>query len=225
LFIGHLAVGFAAKRAAPRTSLGLLIAAPLFLDLLWPFFLLLGWERVRIEPGATRFTPLAFDHYPWTHSLAMTLVWGALFGGLYYLRTRYRVGALVLGAGVVSHWVFDWITHRPDLALWPGSTLYTGLGLWNWPAATIVLEMSLFSAGLWLYLTTTRPLDRIGRWGLALFVVLTLAIYVANAMGPPPPSASAVAATALALWLFPLWLWWADRHRASVMPPQERVHA
>jgi hypothetical protein len=34
MFIGHLAVGFAAKRAAPKTTLGLLMAAPLLLDLI-----------------------------------------------------------------------------------------------------------------------------------------------------------------------------------------------
>ncbi len=50
MFIGHVAVGFAAKRAAPQTSLGLLVAAPLFADLLWPIFLLLGWEALTTRP-------------------------------------------------------------------------------------------------------------------------------------------------------------------------------
>ena len=74
MFIGHYAVGFASKRAAPRTSLGALIAAALLLDLLWPLFLLAGVETVRIEPGNTAFTPLAFDSYPWSHSLVMAMV-------------------------------------------------------------------------------------------------------------------------------------------------------
>jgi len=47
MFIGHFAVGFAAKRAAPKVSLGVLIGAACVLDLLWPVFLLLGWERAR----------------------------------------------------------------------------------------------------------------------------------------------------------------------------------
>ena len=117
MFLGHLAVGFASKRVAPQTSLGLLVAAPLALDLLWPFFLALGWERVSIDPQATAFTPLSFDHYPWSHSLLMAVVWGLLLGGGYWLVTRYRPGAVILFVGVVSHWVFDWITHRPDLPL------------------------------------------------------------------------------------------------------------
>src|SRR5574341_1272224 len=57
VFIGHYGVGFAAKRAAPQVSLGWLMTAPLLLDLLWPIFLLAGWEQVRIEPGNTAFTP------------------------------------------------------------------------------------------------------------------------------------------------------------------------
>jgi hypothetical protein len=57
MFIGHFAVGFAAKKFAPRASLAPLIAAPLFLDILWPPFLLLGWEHVRIDPGNTRSIP------------------------------------------------------------------------------------------------------------------------------------------------------------------------
>ena len=76
MFIGHFAVGFAAKRFAPRTNLALLIAAAVFLDILWPIFVLLGWERVRIDPGNTRFTPLAFTYYPWSHSLVMSIAMG-----------------------------------------------------------------------------------------------------------------------------------------------------
>ena len=83
MFIGHYAVGLAAKRAAPRASLGWLIGAALLVDLLWPIFLLLGWERVRIDPGNTAFTPLAFDFYPFTHRLAATLGWAVLFGIVY----------------------------------------------------------------------------------------------------------------------------------------------
>jgi hypothetical protein len=64
MFIGHFAVGFRAKKYAPRASLAVLLAAPLFSDLLWPRFLLLGWERVRIVPGNTRLVPLDFVSYP-----------------------------------------------------------------------------------------------------------------------------------------------------------------
>ncbi|MCU1228109.1 MAG: hypothetical protein JWO97_993 [Acidobacteria bacterium] len=214
MFIGHNAVGFASKRAAPRVSLGLLMAAPMLLDLIWPLLLLAGVEHMRVDPGNTRFTPLDFYDYPWSHSLLMACVWGLLFGGSYFVRTRDRRAGLILFLGVVSHWLFDLFTHRPDLPLWPGGPK-AGLGLWNFPAATIVVESLLFIGGLALYVRATRPRDRIGSLGFAAFVLFLVLIYVANIIGPPPPNAEAVAGLALSAWLLPLWAWWFDAHREA----------
>jgi hypothetical protein len=58
VFVGHTAVALAAKKAAPEVSLGLLLGAAVWLDLVWPIFLLTGLEDVRIDPGITAFTPL-----------------------------------------------------------------------------------------------------------------------------------------------------------------------
>jgi membrane-bound metal-dependent hydrolase YbcI (DUF457 family) len=127
MFIGHFAVGFASKRFAPRSNMAVLLAAPLFLDILWPFFLLFGWEQVRIDPGNTRFTPLDLYDYPWSHSLLMSVVWATAFALLYQLIARYWPGTVVIWVGVLSHWFLDWIVHRPDLPLYPGSRKY-GLG-------------------------------------------------------------------------------------------------
>src|SRR5215471_18702837 len=124
MFIGHFALGFAAKRAAPRTSLVLLFAAAQFADLLWPLLVAVGIEQVRIEPGNTAFTPLDFVSYPYSHSLALLAVWGVVF------TLVFGRNFAILAGLVVSHWVLDWITHRPDMPLYPGSAKY-GLGLWN----------------------------------------------------------------------------------------------
>ena len=156
MFIGHFAVGFALKRVAPRASLGPLIAAAQFLDLLWPWFLLLGWEHVRLDPGNTAFTPLAFDSYPISHSLVMAIVWGVAFSGLYLLRTHNRIAAIWIAAAVVSHWALDWITHRPDLPIMPGDSTKVGLGLWNSVPATLIVESAMFAAGVWVYARATR---------------------------------------------------------------------
>src|SRR5262245_10460333 len=86
MFVGHTAAALAAKSRAPRGSLGVFVAAAFACDLLWPLFLLLGIERARIEPGATRFTPLALDYMPWSHSLVMTTAWGIVGAGLCRLR-------------------------------------------------------------------------------------------------------------------------------------------
>jgi hypothetical protein len=221
MFIGHFAVGFASKRLAPRASLGPLLGAPLFLDLVWPVFVLTGIERVRIDPGNTAFTPLAFDSYPWSHSLVTSVGWALACAGAYYAATRYRAGAVVIAAGVVSHWVLDWVSHRPDMPLFPGdASPRLGLGLWGSVPATIAIETSMFAAGVALYVTMTRPRDGVGRWSLAALVGLLSVIYVANILGPPPPSSTAVATMALGLWLFPLWAWWADAHRVVTRPAQ-----
>lgn len=212
MFIGHDAVGFASKGLAPRVSLGWLIAAPNLLDLIWPLFLLTGIEHVRIHPGDTRLTPLDFYDYPWTHSLVMSLVWSAAFGLFYYARSRYTRGAVILGIGVFSHWVFDFLVHRPDLPLWPGGPK-VGLGLWNVPAAELTLESALYIAGIALYLRATKPRDRTGSIVLWAFILFLAAIFAATSVGPPPPNVPTIAWMALSLWLLPFWAAWFDRHR------------
>jgi hypothetical protein len=215
VFIGHYALGFATKRVEPRLSLAWLLAAPQLLDLLWPIFVLTGIERVEIAPGNTAFTPLAFTHYPWSHSLAMSVIWAAAFAAL----VRQRVGtwrAAAFGAAlVVSHWLLDFVSHIDDMPLWPGGPR-VGLGLWRSVPATLAVEITMYVAGVLLYVRATRPRDRVGIWALAGLVIFLFVAYVANVLGPPPPSATAVAASALALWLIPLWGIWIERHRSAV---------
>ncbi len=120
MFVGHLAVALAAKPVAPRAPLGALVAGAFGLDLIWPVLLLLGVERVRIVPGYTAFTPLAFDYYPWSHSLSMALVWAIFAGRVSAMVLKNARAGLVIGVAVASHWVLDFVTHVPDLPLWPG---------------------------------------------------------------------------------------------------------
>jgi hypothetical protein len=213
MFIGHFGAALAAKRAAPRVSLGWLFAASQLPDLVWPLLVLAGIERVRIAPGDTAFTPLAFEHYPWSHSLLAVFAWAALLGLLYVVTHQNTVGALTLGALVVSHWVLDWVTHRPDLPLYPGGTTRLGLGLWNSVAATLAVECALYLGALWLYARHTTARDRAGRIGFWALALLLLIIELANVFSSPPPSVNAVAMMSLAIWLLVLWAWWTDGHR------------
>ncbi len=216
MFIGHIAVGFAAKRAAPKATLGILVAAALLLDLIWPLFVLAGWERVAIDHGNTAFTPLAFVYYPISHSLAGAAAWALLFAGGYWAATSYRRGAIVIGLAVLSHWWMDVVVHRPDLPLYPGSKTYAGLGLWNSVAGTIAVEATIFAAGVWLYAAVTKARNRIGEFAFWSLVLFTLAVYSANASGGPlPPSSQAVALVSLAQWLFIPWAAWCDRYRVQ----------
>src|SRR5438552_173444 len=131
MFIGHFALGFAGKRAAPRISLAVLFIAVQWADLLWPVLLAAGLEQVRIDPGNTAVTPLDFVSYPYSHSLAMLVLWGVVLGLIYRISTGTNGSAVaVLALLVVSHWVLDFLTHRPDMPLYPGGPTF-GLGLWN----------------------------------------------------------------------------------------------
>ena len=213
MLLGHYGLSFAAKRAAPRTSLGTLAFASQFLDELWPILVLLGIERVRIVPGLMAANPLDFEYYPFSHSLLMAALWGALIGGTYFAVRRYGRGALVVGALVLSHWFLDAPMHRPDLPLWPGSDVLVGGGLWRSVPLTMIIELVVLGAGLAVYLRGTRALDRIGSWGLWGMVTLLMLIALGSLFGPAPTSATAVAGSALGLWLFVPWSWWVDRHR------------
>jgi len=213
VFLGHFATAYAAKRLAPRTSLGTLVAAAQLPDLVWPWLVLAGVERVTIVPGDTAFTPLRFDEYPLSHSLLTVAVAGLAFGAVHFWRKRRRLDALVLGALTVGHWVLDFVSHRPDLPVWPGGPRL-GLGLWGSVPATIAVELAMFGAGLWLYFSATRARDRLGRWGSAGLAVLLLLIYAGNVAGPPPPSVAAMAwVTAIGGILFVSLAAWVDRRR------------
>lgn len=200
-------------------SLGALLFACQFADLLWPTLVILGVEQVAIEPGATAVTPLNFISYPYSHSLLTLCASGVLIGVAYAVATRSRViAAVTLALLVVTHWILDVITHRPDMPL----TLTTGsarlgLGLWSSVPGTLCVEFALFGIGAWIYARTTAARDRTGSlafWTLVAFLALVM---VANVFGPPPPSAMAVAWSAQAIWLLVVWGYWVDHHR---MPRQ-----
>lgn len=212
MFIAHHAAAFAAKPLVPRVSLGILFGAALLLDLIWPLLLLLGIENVRVAPGITAFTPLDFYDYPITHSLLTVLGWSLGAAILAFLFRRSAREAFVVGFVVLSHWVLDFIAHRPDLPLWPGGPK-AGLGLWNSVPGTVAVEVALFAAALLLYLRTTRPRGRAGSIALGSLVVFLGFIYVANAIGPPPPNPRVIGWVGLATWLFVPWGFWIDRHR------------
>jgi hypothetical protein len=214
MFIGHLALGLAAKRVMPGASLAVLFSAAQLADLLWPVLLALGIEQVRIDPGNTAFTPLDFVSYPYSHSLVLLVVWGVAFGLVYQWLAPARRAAVVIAALVVSHWVLDVVTHRPDMPIYPGGPKL-GLSLWNSIPATLAVELTMYAVGLAIYIRTTRARDAVGRW---LFVALAIFLplgYVA-AVGTAPPSIQILSVTALVgAAVLTAWSWWADAHRVA----------
>ena len=226
MFIGHFALGYAAKRWAPRLSLPVLFAAAIFADLLWPVLVALGIEHVRIVPGITASTPLEFISYPYSHSLLTLILLGALFA---WLAVRFaepialnapnapttRALLIIVLLLVVSHWVLDVVTHIPDMPLYPNGPKF-GLGLWNSVPGTLAVETAMFAIGVWMYARATKARDAVGRWAFVGVTSFLFVGFVINAAGTPPPSVTALWMMALGLGALTLWLaWFADHHRIS----------
>lgn len=216
MLAGHLAAGFIATRLEPRVPLAAAVGASFALDLAWPVLLLAGVETVRVHPHDTAFTSLAFDSYPWTHSLVMVLVWSLVMGSVAARRLGGRAGA-VLGALVMSHWWLDFVTHRPDLPLWPGGPL-VGAGLWNSIPGTLLVEGAMLAAGVLVYVRAWPARDATGRWAFWALVALIGLLWVTQPVSPPPPSATAVAWGALTMWMLVPWCAWIARHRRHATP-------
>src|SRR3989440_999961 len=219
MFVGHYAVGLAAKKFAPRASLGALMGAPILLDLLWPTFLLLGWEQVSIVANPNPFLRLQFDSYPISHGLVAVIGWATLFASIYFGVARYLAGAITIWIGVVSHWLLDYVTHRPDLPLIAGGNRLVGLGLWNRRWVTVAVELVMLALGIWIYLRTTKARNKIGSYAFWGFVVVLIGLYAASLFGPPPSSVKKLAIGTLFSWLFVAWAWWFDDHREVATTP------
>ena len=132
MFLGHFGAALALKRAEPKLSLGTLFLAAQLADLLWGGFLLLGWERVRIDPGYTAVTPLQFIDYPITHSLVGALAWSLVAAAAYYSwptrdTSRHWQASAIVAVAVFSHFPLDVLVHVPDLTIACGETTRLGL--------------------------------------------------------------------------------------------------
>ena len=213
--IGHLAVGFAARRVAPEVPLALLLLAATLLDVLWGTFVLLGVEHARVVPGITAASPLDLYDYPLSHSLIGAAVWSALAAALFLLVPRGRGAVLIVAGCVLSHWVLDVVSHRPDVPVgWRGP--YLGLGLWNSVPATIAVEEAMLAAGVLLYARATAPRTRTGSWGLAALAIALAALGAAGSLAPPPPSITPVAASNVIGLLLLFFAHAVDRRRTAV---------
>ena len=188
MFVGHMAVALAAKRVEPKISLGTWMLAALLADLIVFPLLILGVEHFDAVPGVTHNRMVGRD-IVYSHSLLMGIVWGALFAAAYFARRSFRRGAYLLFGAVLSHWVLDVVSHRPDMALAPGMSAVFGLGLWNSVPATIIVEGGLWLLFIILYIRATKPR---GRASLYVFwsgvAVLTLAWWgnIGGGMDPNP---------------------------------------
>jgi putative Mn2+ efflux pump MntP len=210
--IGHIAVGFASKRWAPRASLAWLVSAAVLVDVFWSVFILLGVERAHISTHINGAMPVVLDYFPFSHSLLATTGWGLLFSAAYFVLHRDARVAAILLAGVASHWVLDWISHRPDMTILPGGTRL-GLSLWDHRLLAFCVEATMLAIGIGLYASVTRARSRAGALGLAALGLALFALNVGAYFGPPPPSVTPMAVGNLSLLLLVPILYALDRTR------------
>jgi hypothetical protein len=186
MFVGHIGVGLAAKAAAPRSSLATLVLAAVLLDLLVWAFVVAGVEHIAIKPGITATNAFDLYDYPISHSLLMAVVWGAAMATAYDVTRRYLRGALLVFIAVVSHWVLDFISHRPDMPLAPGVHHYYGLGLFNSRIGMLLVEGLIWFGGIVIYELTTRSSRRAGFWTFYIGVATLTWLWVSSLSGAAP---------------------------------------
>jgi membrane-bound metal-dependent hydrolase YbcI (DUF457 family) len=223
MFVGHYGPSFAAKALKPKIPLWLLFLAVQLVDVFWSIFVILRIEKVRIVPGITATNPLDLYYMPYTHSMLASFLWAVGAAALYRATFRREgwMAAAVVGAAVFSHWILDFLVHRPDLPLYD-NTLKVGLGLWNYPVLALVLEVACLFGGMYLYLKATRATRRGGRYGMVIFGCAMVAVQSLVFFGPPPTSPKAAAVTALVSYAaFAGVAYWLERKRDY---PAEPVH-
>jgi hypothetical protein len=216
MFIGHIGLGLAAKRVVPKVSLGVLLLSCEALDILCGTFVLLGIEKMKPHPGDMAMSSLEFISFPWSHGLAASLVW-ALIGYAVSMRLfRNWRTSLVISSLIFSHWILDFISHRPDLPILGDGSLKLGLGLWNSVAGTLIVEIGLLIIGVILYTRTTTRSDREGVFALSSLVIFFTALFFLNHFGPQPPTDMSPRKLVLPIFAYVLllpWGIWIDRHR------------
>ncbi len=218
MFIGHYAPAFIAATSPRSPRLGTMFIAAQLIDISFFSLQIIGVEHLRLVPGATKMNPMDLYDMPWDHSLVGAMGWALGFALLLRLMSRSWGAAGIGGAVVLSHWLIDLLVHRPDLTL-AGGPPNLGLGLWNYPAIEIPLELLFAFGGLWLYVRRTKAISPIGRWTPVALAVGMAALQAVNWLSPQPavtidPAPASTGALGLfAYAVLCLLAWWVAQTR------------
>lgn len=212
MFIGHFAPAFVVAARPKAAGLGTLFVAAQLVDIGFAALLIPGVEAMRIVPGITAMNPMDLYRMPFTHSLLGASVWAAVFGLLIWAVTRRRGAAIGAAIVVVSHWFIDLFVHIPDLTLF-GTPPKLGLGLWNYPAVAMPLEILLIGGALFYYARRTQAPS--GNWRLWILAALLGLFQAIDWFGPKEPIYSlAIPATMLTAYaVLALAATWAGANR------------
>lgn len=212
MFAGHLGVGLALKGRCRSVGLGVLLAAALLPDIVLWALVVVGVEKVQAPVDYRTAADFEFD-FPYSHSLAATVAWSLLAGASGALCRRHRPDrwrvAFVVAAGVFSHFILDWLVHRPELPLLGPGSPQLGLGLWRHLVIAWTVEGLIAFAGVWLYLRAVKiPLAR--RVTLVGVMALVMAVTVwgqAQRTAPPAPTEMAWSSLVTIAFVVALGVW------------------
>jgi hypothetical protein len=196
-----------------------LFVAVQFLDYLWAAFILTGVEQARVVPGFLDASDLDLYFMPYTHSLAAAALWSLAGAALYGTIINKRAGlggAVLIALAIASHWFADLIVHAPDLALYPGSDVKLGFGLWSSLTLSVGLELGFFIAGFILYLGGTSPKGAVGRVAPYVVMAALIGIELYSATGAPPADIRTFAILALVSYsVLAALAFWLDATRTA----------
>jgi hypothetical protein len=216
MLVGHYAIALIAKRAEPRINLGTLVLAAMFADFAWCIFMILGLEHVQFKSAMGAGKYFFATNIALSHSLLMDLVWATSLALAYLLRRRYPRGALVIFLVVLSHWLLDFLSHRPDLPIAPEMHRYVGLGLWNSIPATLLVEGGFWCLAIILYVRCTRSKSFMAAFAFWGGISLLTLVWFSNIAGPPPQNPKAAPFASLIVFSLALaWAYWVNRVRVA----------
>jgi hypothetical protein len=216
MLVGHYAVGFIAKRAEPRISLGTLVFAAMFADIAWCVFMIIGLEHVQFKSGKGAGQYFFATNIAMSHSLLMDIVWATSLALAYLLWRHYPRGAWVIFFVVLSHWLLDFVSHRPDLPIAPEMHRYAGLGLWNSIPATLLVEGGFWCFAIVLYVRSTCTKSFMAAFVFWIGISLLTLVWFTNIAGPPPQNPkTAPFASLIVFSLTVAWAYWVNRVRVG----------
>lgn len=184
MFVGHYAAAMAAKAIEPKAPMWTLAAASQLVDIGWSSFIIAGVEHARVDPSLPGSSLVLYD-MPWTHSLPAALVWSVGAALLVKVLLRLPIWAsAIVGLTVFSHWLLDFLVHRPDLALWPGGER-VGLGLWNYPVPEQAVEIGLLAVCGGAWVASRKALGRLA-WPAIAFIAFLVTLQIVAMLQPQP---------------------------------------
>lgn len=203
MLIGHYAPAFMIKALDKKVPLWGLFIAVQVADIIWATLILLGIEKAGINTEALH-SPLVLSYMPYSHGLLSAICYSLAGVGLLLLFPYFRKNkqtAWLLGLAIFSHWIIDFISHRPDLPVY-GNSMKVGLGLWNYPAWSKIIEAGMYVLGAAWYAYAVQGFKRWAAWLFWIFILASTLSSTLRSETMGPGNIHSVAISALTFYFF-----------------------